>query len=146
MGLETLHSNMRAEFRVRLLTLSDADFAANRIAYEGEKFTPSGGVPYFAESFRSVSAVLRSVANPDGGGIVEHILQGSVTAFFPDGEGTAAIERVAGKLMTLFRPTVRLSRGGDSAVIRNVERGQIYDDGPRIALAVTATFLAFTQS
>lgn len=145
MGLATVHANLRAAFRTRLLTLSDVDFSANRVAWEGKKFFPTDGVPYFAESFRAVAS--RRIAFTGGvGGTIAHNIQASVTLFFPDDAGTIAIERAAGAVMALFRPGVALSYGGDAATIADVTRSAIYDDGSRIACAVNVSIPAYTQS
>lgn len=146
MTLATVHPKLRSAFRERLLTLSDPDFAANRVAWEGVTFNPANNTPYFAESFRAGPSRRTSFANGAGSGTVEHIIEASVTLFFPDGSGTLAIERCAGAVMALFAPGVRLTYSGVSAVIRDVERSALYDDGGRIGCAVTASILAFTQS
>lgn len=115
-------------------------------AWEADTFFPTDGRPYVAESVRAASSRLRSVANTAGGGTIEHIIQCSATFFYPKNKGTRALERMAGACMALFAPATRLTRSTDSALVQNVERSPLYDDGARIGCAVTASLLAFTQS
>lgn len=116
-------------------------------AWEGENFFPTDNAPYVAESVRAATSALKAIANPSGVGLAEHALECTATFFYPKGQGTIAIERMAGALMTdLAESPRRLSYGGVSALVRNVERSPLYDDGSRIGCAVTASLLAFTQS
>lgn len=122
------------------------DTNRHRIAFEGADFFPVDGFPYVAESVRAGSSSLRPIANPSGVGLAEHALEATATLFYPK-RGTLAIERMAGALMTLLAESPRrLAYGGVSSLVRNVERSALYQDGDRIACAVTASLLAFTTS
>lgn len=211
MGLATIHANLRAAFRERLLTLVDIDhspgvsvsqaggvftrasgswitagfapgmevqalgFTGNPFgvvetvsalalklnisgsqtvagggqfkaalpqgrAWEGHDFFPADGRPYAAESFRA------NGANSYLADTAAHMLEGTVTFFYPKNKGTLAIERMAGAAMAHFKRGTRLTYGGDAATINNVERSSLYDDGARIACAVTAKLFGFTQN
>lgn len=109
-------------------------------AWEGFDFFPVDGRPYVAESFRA------NGANSYLGDTATHMLEASVTLFYPKNKGTLAIERMAGAAMAHFKRGTALSYGGDAATINNVERSSLYDDGARIACAVTAKLFGFTQN
>lgn len=109
-------------------------------AWEGFDFFPVDGKPYVAESFRSngANAYLADTAT--------HMLEATLTLFYPKNKGTLAIERMAGAAMAHFKRGTRLTYGADAATINNVERSSLYDDGARMACAVTAKLFGFTQN
>lgn len=148
MGLATIDASLRAACRTKFITLVDADFATDRIAWEGDDdFEPSAANAYFAESFRAGPKRYMSVGNANGtGGSVLHPFDLTITLFFPKGKGTIALERCAGAVMALFRPGTVLTNSGEGAIVNNVTRSAVYQDGNRIACAVTASMNAFTQN
>lgn len=148
MSLATIHANLRAAYRTRLLTLADAAFAADRVAWEGDDDyqPPSESTPYFSESVRAGPSRRLSFGNANGtGDTLEHSIEATTSLFFPKGD-TIAIERCAGELLALFRPGTTLTYAGEGATISNVSRSALYADGARVACAVTVSLYAYTQN
>lgn len=115
-------------------------------AYEGVTYHPTTGRPFVAESFRPGPAQRRSIANASGGATIEHRIEATFALFYPTEQGTLAIERMAGALMTHFRPPLALSRDGISALVDNVSSTPVINDGGWLQIPVTASILAFTHS
>jgi len=112
------------------------------IAWEGVKYAPAGK-PFVAERVQPAFSTRRSMG-PDGA--IEHRILGHAALFYPSVGSTLAIERMAGAIMAHFRPGVSLERGGDKAIVQNVERSPLMLDGEWLTRSVTVTFLAFTYA
>lgn len=111
------------------------------IAWEGRKYAPTTR-PFVAERVQSAST-RRTAMGPSG--TIEHRILGHANLFYPSQNLTLAIERMAGAVMTTFRPGTSLSYGGDAGRVQQVEQSGLMLDGEWLSLAVTVTILAFTS-
>jgi hypothetical protein len=110
------------------------------VAWEGTRYVPRA-VPFVAEKVQSATTIRRSVG-PQGA--IEHRILGHANRFYPSLGSTLAIERMAGSIMTAFKPGTQLVRNGDAAIVQQVEQSPLLLDGEWISQNVTVTALAFT--
>jgi hypothetical protein len=135
----TIHADMRAAFREKLLTLSDLP----EIAWEGKEYADSLGVAFIREQFRPVYSRISAVGY---GSTLEHRMTGNLTLFYPAKRGTIAIDAMAGALFSLFLPGQSLVYGSSSGVISNTERNALLQEPNWLSCTVTATITAFTAN
>lgn len=135
----TIHADMRAAFRERLLTLADLP----EVAWEGREFADQLGVPFIREQFRPVYSRISAIGY---GSTIEHRMTGNVTLFYPAKKGTVAIDAMAGELFSLFLPGQSLVFGGSSGTISNTERSALTQEPNWLSCTVTVTITAFTAT
>jgi len=135
----TIHADMRAALREKLLTLTDLP----EVAWEGREYADEIGTPFVREQFRPVYSRVSSVGY---GSTLEHRMTGNLTLFYPAKKGTAALDAMAGKIFTLFLPGQSLVYGGSSGTIQNTERNAVLQEPNWISCTVTVTITAFTAN
>lgn len=135
----TIHADMRAAFREKLLTLSDLP----EIAWEGREYADKAGVPFIREQFRPVYSRVSAIGY---GSTLEHRMTGNLTLFYPAKKGTLALDTKAGEIFTLFLPGQSLVYGGSAGTISNTERNAVVQEPKWISCTVTVTITAFTAN
>lgn len=135
----TIHADMRAAFREKLLTLSDLP----EIAWEGREYLDKAGTPFIREQFRPVYSRIAAIGY---GSTIEHRMTGNLTLFYPAKKGTLPLDTKAGELFTLFLPGQSLVYGGSAGVITNTERNAVLQEPKWLSCTVTVTITAFTAS
>ena len=139
MGIETFHANIRAGIRTRLLTLSPVP----SIAWEGEAYAPTVGVPYVAETLAANGSRVAAIGR---GGNISHALLQTFGLFFPANAGTNAADALAGRLLKLFEPGTGIVHGGDQAMVQEAERLGLVTQPDWINVPVIITLTGHTQN
>lgn len=137
MTVATFHSNIRAAFRQKLLTLANVPAQA----WEGRPFQPVKGTPFVSESVRAISSVVRALGL---GGTIAHTVTGNFTFHYPAGKGTNDIDGMVGSTLALFRPGTILSYGNDSATVQQAERTAVSQEPDWINVTVIITAVGHT--
>lgn len=135
----TIHADMRAALREKLLTLSDLP----EVAWEGREFNDQLGTPFIREQFRPVSSRVSAIGY---GSTIEHRMVGNFTLFFPAKKGTIAIDDLAGRIFTLLLPGQSLVHGGSAGTIQNTERNALMQEPNWLSCTVSVTIMAFTAT
>lgn len=135
----SIHADMRAAFREKLLTLSDLP----ELAWEGREYLDKAGVPFIREQFRPVYSRVSAIGY---GSTIEHKMTGNLTLFYPAKKGTIALDEKAGEIFTLFLPGQSLVYGESAGTIMNTERSAGLQEPKWISCTVTITITAFTAS
>lgn len=135
----TIHADMRAAFREKLLTLPDLP----EVAWEGREYLDKAGTPFIREQFRPVFSRVSAVGY---GGTIEHRMTGNLTLFYPTKKGTMALDAMAGSIFTLFLPGQSLVYGESAGVISNTERNAVLQEPKWLSCTVTVTITAFTAN
>jgi hypothetical protein len=135
----TIHADMRAAFREKLLTLTDLP----EMAWEGREYSDQIGTPFIREQFRPVYSRISAVGY---GSTLEHKMTGNLTLFYPAKKGTIAIDAMAGALFALFLPGQSLVHGESSGTISNTERSALDQEPNWLSCTVTVTITAFTAN
>ncbi len=137
MSATTIHSDVRAAVRQRLLTLNGLPAQA----WEGRPYTPVKGTPYISESVRPISSVVRALGV---GGTIAHTINAAFQLHYPPGVGTSAIDAMAGSLLQHFRPGTGLSYGTSTAVVQQAERTALQQEPDWINCTVIITLVGHT--
>lgn len=137
MTVATFHANLRAAIRQKINTQPGLPAPA----WEGRAYQPFKGTPYFSESVRAISSVVRALGL---GGTIAHTITANFTFHYPAGKGTTAIEGMVGNVMALFRPGTTLSYNGDSAVVQQAERTAVSQEPDWINVTVIITAVGHT--
>jgi len=135
----SIHSDMRAALRQKLLTLPDLP----EVAWEGKEYSDRIGTPFIREQFRPVSSRVSAIGY---GSTLEHRMVGNFTLFYPAKLGTIAIDAMAGAIFTLLLPGQSLAYGNSAGTISNTERNALMQEPNWLSCTVTATITAFTAS
>jgi hypothetical protein len=135
----TIHADMRAAFREKLLTLPGLP----EIAWEGREYADQIGVPFIREQFRPVFSRISAIGY---GSTLEHRMTGNLTLFYPAKRGTVPIDTMAGALFSLLLPGQSLVYGSSSGTISNTERNALLQEPNWLSCTVTATITAFTAN
>lgn len=135
----TIHSDMRAALREKLLTLTDLP----EVAWEGREFLDEVGTPFIREQFRPVYSRVSAIGY---GSTLEHRMTGNLTVFYPSKKGTATLDTMAGSIFTLFLPGQSLVYGDSAGTITNTERNAVLQEPKWISCTVTVTITAFTAN
>ena len=135
----TIHADMRAAFREKLLAVSGLP----DVAWEGREFSDQVGVPFVREQFRPVYSRVSAVGY---GSTLEHRMTGNLTLFYPAKKGTAAIDAMAGELFMTFLPGQSLVYGSGAGTISNTERSALTQEPNWLSCTVTVTITAFTAN
>lgn len=110
--------------------------------WEGVTYQPQVGVPYIDESVRPIADVTRSI----GGQTVQHVISLDARLNYPAGYGTLAVERMAGKILGLFKPGTPLVYGQNKGVVERVERKALIESPEWVACPVSLTATAYSTS
>ncbi len=137
MSTASVHSDMRAAFRQHLTGVAGLPV----MAWEGRKFDPVVGTPFARESFRAISSVVRAIG---AGGNIAHRMVGVVSLFYPIGVGTAAIEAMAGTLLTRFKPGTSLAYGPNTGLVLQAERAPLLQEPDWLGCPVSITLVSYT--
>lgn len=135
----TIHADMRAAFREKLLTLPGLP----EVAWEGREYSDQIGTPFVREQFRPVYSRIAAVGY---GSTLEHRMTGNLTLFYPAKRGTVPIDGMAGALFTLFLPGQSLVYGASAGTISNTERSALMQEPNWLSCTVTVTVTAFTAN
>ena len=135
----TIHPDLRAAFRTKLLTLPDLP----EVAWEGREYADHIGTPFIREQFRPVYSRIAAIGY---GSTLEHKMTGNLTLFYPAKKGTAALDAMAGALFTLFLPGQSLVYGESAGTISNTERSAALQEPNWLSCTVTVTITAFTAN
>lgn len=135
----TIHAELRAAFREKLLTLVDLP----EIAWEGKEYTDTVGKPFIREQFRPVYSRVSAIGYA---GTIEHKMVGTLTLFYPTKKGTVPIDTMAGRLFMLFLPGQSLVYLNSSGTISNTERSGLNQEPNWLSCTVTVTITAFTAT
>ena len=111
--------------------------------WEGQAYAPTKGQRYISEMVRSIDSTVRALGD---GGTISHLLTANFTLNYPSGKGTLGIERMAGALLYLFRPSVRMTYGANSAVITKAERASLLEAPDWLSIPVIITLVAYTSN
>ncbi len=139
MTAATVHSNIRAAIRQRLLTIPGLPAQA----WEGREFTPVRGTAYLSESFRPLASDVRALGL---GGTIAHSINASITLHFPANGGTNPVDAIAGAILAAFRPGTSLVYGGDSGVVQQATRAGLVQEPDWLNCAVTISVVAYTSN
>lgn len=112
-------------------------------AWEGRPFSPVIGRPYFSELMIPINSDVRALGL---GGTIAHNVSANLTLRYPSGKGTAAIERMAGAFMELFRPGTAMSYGGTSVTILQAERRALIADVDWVSCPVIIDAVSYTAN
>lgn len=110
-------------------------------AWEGLPFTPPQGRPLVVESVREVAARATTV----GAGVTsERTVLAGWTLHYPSGQGTAALERMAGAIARRFAPGTRFDVGR-GAVVASTSLAPVLISPERLTLPVTVRLTAWIE-
>lgn len=137
MSATTVHADLRAAVRQRLLTLNGLPAQA----WEGRTYTPIKGTPYISESVRPISSVVRALGV---GGTIAHTITANFQLHYPAGGGTTAIDAMAGNLLEHFRPGTTLVYSESKAVVQQAERTALQQEPDWINCTVIIRFVGYT--
>lgn len=112
-------------------------------AWEGRSFEPVLGSPFISETMSPIYSEPRGLGV---GGTIAHKITGNFTLHYPAGKGTAAIERMAGALLELFKPGTPLIYGQTSGVVQQAERRPLLVDADWISCPVVVSAVAYTAN
>lgn len=135
----TIHADMRAALREKLLTLPDLP----EISWEGREYADQVGIPFIREQFRPIYSRVSAVGY---GSTIEHRMTGNFTLFYPAKKGTTALDAMAGAIFTLFLPGQSLVYGGSAGTIMNTERNGAVQEPKWLSCTVTVTITAYTAN
>lgn len=135
----SIHADMRAGFREKLLSLPDLP----EVAWEGREYADKIGTPFIREQFRPVYSRISAVGY---GSTLEHKMTGNLTLFYPTKRGTVPIDEMAGALFTLFLPGQSIVYGECAGTISNTERSALTQEPNWLSCTVTVTITAFTAN
>jgi len=135
----TIHAELRAAFRERLMSLDDLP----EIAWEGKEYTDTVGRAFIREQFRPVYSRISAIGY---GSTLEHKMTGNLTLFYPPKKGTLPIDTMAGRLFMLFLPGQSLIYLDSSGTISNTERSALNQEPNWLSCTVTVTITAFTAN
>lgn len=135
----TIHADMRAAFRQKLLSLP----ALPEVAWEGRDYLDRAGVPFIREQFRPIYSRIAAIGY---GSTIEHKMSGNLTLFYPAKKGTLELDAMAGQLFTLFLPGQSLVYGDSAGTISNTERSAGLQEPKWLSCTVTVTITAFTAN
>lgn len=124
-------------------TVSVAPLPTERgvVSWEGEDFTPVKGRPFISETIRP--ALSRRVAY-GAGGLVRHEAIATLTLFYPAGQGTIAVESMAGRLLGHFEPGTPLIYGTSKWSVYQVEARPLLQEPDWISCPVNIELTAWT--
>lgn len=135
----TIHADMRAAFREKLLAVSDLP----EVAWEGREYADQIGTPFIREQFRPVYSRVSAVGY---GSTLEHKMTGNLTLFYPAKRGTVPIDAMAGAIFAAFLPGQSIVYGNGSGTISNTERSALLQEPNWLSCTVTVTITAFTAN
>lgn len=116
--------------------------APSEVAYEGRAYEPQIGVPYVAET------IVPAFDEPSGIGqpaVQHHSLVLNLVLFYPAGRGTRPVSRMAGAILTAFRPGTSVSYGDSAGMVMRAERQSMQQDAGWLRLPVAITVDVFTD-
>lgn len=139
MSAETIFQDVRVAFRAALKAV---DAGAREYSWEGFTYYPKVGEPFWTEVLLPISSTAVAVGNRAE---IRHVIQATVTLWYPSGRGTDQIETVAGKVLGAFRPGTPLEVGVNQAFVRSAERRPINSDAGYLSLVVIVTIVAYSR-
>jgi uncharacterized protein YjlB len=139
MTAATLHLDMRAAFRSKLLAFPDLPM----VAWEGKVFNDELGKPFIREQFRAITSNVRALGP---GGTIAHRMTGNLLLFFPAGNGTVEIDTMAGLLLDHFAPGQSLAYGSSAGTIMNTERAALLQEPNWLSCPITISITAYTAN
>lgn len=115
---------------------------APEVAYEGRAYTPTPGVPYVSES------IVPAFSEPSGIGqpaVQHHSLVVMLVLFYPANRGMRPVSRMAGAILTAFRPGTSISYGDSAGMVMRAERHPAQQDADWLRCPVAITVDVFTD-
>lgn len=139
-GVLTLHTDLRAACRAKLLTVAGIP---TDIAWEGESKDAGFGGPFVREAFRPIFSDKRAIGPT---GTIQHRCALNLNLFYPAGQGTLAIEAAAGALLDAFRPGTSLAYGASSGMVQKAERMGLGQAPDYLDCPIIITITAYTAN
>jgi hypothetical protein len=112
---------------------ADAGLVAGR-AWEGREFTPVRTQPFFRETVRPVSSVVRSIGD---GAVVEHILTCNLAFYYPVSLGLRPLEKQVGAVLALFQPASSLYYNGNLGQVIKTQRTAVRQEPDWVSASVS---------
>lgn len=137
MSVATIHPDLRAACRARLLTVSGLP----DMSWEGIGIGYGFDGPYINESFRPIYSQKRAVGPT---GTVLHRCTFNLTLFYPAGKGTVDIEAMAGAILAAFAPGTSLVYGTAKGLVEQAERRGLGQSPDYLDCPVIITLSAYT--
>ena len=143
MSVETVHADLRAAIRQRLISMTGIP-DADHIAWEGWAYKPVVGQPFMREALRPLGSKVRALGR---GGTIAHKVTSNLTLVYPAGKGTLEIEAAAGRLLAGFAPGgPSLVYGSTAGSIQEAERLALLQEPDWLTLPVVITITAYTAN
>lgn len=139
--MTTVSQNVRGALQTRV-ALAAGFPPQNQIAYEGETFSSTLGVPWARLTLLPQSGRPFDVRAAD----TAHMGLFQVDVFVPDGLGTGAAELAADAVRAVFRGGTTIGIGGDRIVIDYAERAQAQQEPDWIVCPVTVRWRCYSAS